>query len=243
MPPLRSRRPARPSTGNRPDPPRRSALTAPTERNAGSVGDCGHRHGQFGRVLSAQTASECPQEVPGGKERTCRGRKRQKSTCVPRSALAKAGALSWPSFAAAGAGCGQPPGGAEQQQPALSGRGQGCRPPLQRRLGPTRPAPSPARPSAGQLKGSGLRQTIVTCRRSLRPGGSVCGQPRRVPGQAVCTCPGAGAGGLGGRSSPGAAAARQRRVPRRPRRQAHELRLPCAAVGIAATGRAGARFS
>ena len=135
------------------------------------------------------------------------------------------------------------PGGAEQQEPTLSGRSQGCCPPPQRRLRPTRPAPSPARPSAGQLKGSGLRQTIVTCRRSLRPGGSVCGQPRRVPGQAVCTCPGAGAGGLGGRSSPGAAAARQRRVPRRPRRQAHELRLPCAAVGIAATGRAGARFS
>ena len=73
MPPLRSRPSARPSTGNRPDPPRRSALTAPTERNAGSVGVCGHRHGQFRRVLSAQTAPECPQEVPGGKGGTCQG--------------------------------------------------------------------------------------------------------------------------------------------------------------------------
>ena len=146
MPPLRSRRSARPSTGNRPDPPRRSALTAPTDRNAGSVGDCGHRHGQFGRVLSAQTAPECPQEVPGGKGGTCRGRKRQKSACVPRSALAKAGALSWPSSAAAGAGCGQPPGGAERQPPALPARAQHCWASPQRVCEPVRPAVCPGGP-------------------------------------------------------------------------------------------------
>ena len=50
------------------------------------------------------------------------------------------------------------PGGAEQQEPAISGRSQGCCPPPQRRLRPARPAPSPARPGAGQLEGSGLHQ-------------------------------------------------------------------------------------
>ena len=99
-----------------------------------------------GGVLSAQTASECPQEVPGGKERTCRGRKRQKSACVPRSALAKAGALSWPSFAAAGAGCGQPPGGAERQPPALPARAQHCWASPQRVCEPVRPAVCPGGP-------------------------------------------------------------------------------------------------
>ena len=41
MPPLRSRRSARPSTDNRPDPPRRSALRAPTERKPASSASAG----------------------------------------------------------------------------------------------------------------------------------------------------------------------------------------------------------
>ena len=143
MPPLRSRRSARPSTDNRPDPPRRSALRAPTERKPASSASAGTGTVSSGGVLSAQTAPECPQEVPGGNGGTCHGWKRQKSTCVPRSALAKAGALSWPSSAAAGAGCGQPPGGAERQPPALPARAQHCWASPQRVCEPVRPAVCP----------------------------------------------------------------------------------------------------
>ena len=60
------------------------------------------------------------------------------------------------------------PGGAEQQQPALSGRSQGCRPPLQRRLGPARPAPSPARPGAGRLDGT---RSCIVQRAEAQPSG------------------------------------------------------------------------
>ena len=146
MPPLRSRRSARPSTDNRPDPPRRSALRAPTERKPASSASAGTGTVSSGGVLSAQTAPECPREVPGGKGGTCHGRKRQKSTCVPRSALAKAGALSWPSSAAAGAGCGQPPGGAERQPPALPARAQHGWASPQRVCEPVRPAVCPGGP-------------------------------------------------------------------------------------------------
>ena len=168
MPPLRSRRSARPSTDNRPDPPRRSALRAPTERKPASSASAGTGTVSSGGVLSAQTAPECPQEVPGGKGGTCRGRKRQKSACVPRSALAKAGALSWPSSAAAGAGCGQPPGGAERQPPALPARAQHCWASPQRVCEPARPAPSPARPGAGRLDGT---RSCIGQRAEAQPSG------------------------------------------------------------------------
>ena len=146
MPPLRSRRSARPSTDNRPDPPRRSALRAPTERKPASSASAGTGTVSSGGALSAQTAPECPQEVPGGNGGTCHGWKRQKSTCVPRSALAKAGALSWPSSAAAGAGCGQPPGGAERQPPALPARAQHGWASPQRVCEPVPPAVCPGGP-------------------------------------------------------------------------------------------------
>ena len=76
----------------------------------------------------------------------------------------------------------QVPGGAEQQQPALSGRSQGCRPPLQRRLGPARPAPSPARPGAGRLDGS--RSCIVQRAEAQRSGFRAGGRLAKVVAKA-----------------------------------------------------------
>ena len=86
MPPLRSCSVAAPHTRAATEPARPVSLGA-AEPSLGSVsGSCGHRRGQFGRVLSAQMATERPQRVPAGMGWTCRSRRRRKSACVQRSA-------------------------------------------------------------------------------------------------------------------------------------------------------------
>eukprot|EP01045_Picozoa_sp_COSAG04_P036671 COSAG04_NODE_9027_length_906_cov_1.102850_1_plen_246_part_01 len=100
----------------------------------------------FSGGLSHRRRQSARRRCRAGRGELARGRKRQKSACVPRSALAKAGALSVPPSAAAGAGCGQPPGGAERQPPALPAQAQhSCASP--QRVGePTRPAVCPGGP-------------------------------------------------------------------------------------------------
>ena len=97
-----------PPSPSAPRPRPRSAapqrVEAPTRPNGGTAGVCGHRRGQFGRVLFAQRAPRCPQGVPAGKGGTCHARKRPNSACVPRFALVKARGPSWPSSEAGGAG-------------------------------------------------------------------------------------------------------------------------------------------
>lgn len=86
MPPLRSCSVAAPHTRAATETARPVSLGA-AEPSLGSVsGSCGHRRGQFGRVLSAQMATERPQRVPAGMGWTCRSRRRRKSACVQRSA-------------------------------------------------------------------------------------------------------------------------------------------------------------
>ena len=160
MPPPPRRRPAHSpaSTHRGSSPPHaseRSTLAA--RQSADSI--CAHRRRQLGRCCPRRS-----REIDRGRWREGRGGLAARGRAgSPPHVWCTASAKSPPAELAVhpfvAEWLRQVPGGAEQQQPALSGRSQGCCPPLQRGLGPARPAPSPARPSAGRLDGS--RSCIV----------------------------------------------------------------------------------